>query len=559
MNNNNQYSTEQIEDKVSHFWELVASKYPKPENSEFKLPDRTWPDNDTKQAPIWCESGLRDGKQSIEFMSFQDSLEYFNILVNMWFKEIEVWFPSASNNDLMFVRHLIDNNLIPENVKIQVLVPARKDLIKKTREALEWAKNVILHLYLSTSTIQREVVLNKTPDEIIELGVQWVKWLKENFNDFEWNIFFQISPESFTWTEMDFAEEFSRETIKEWWDFGWNEVILNLPATVENSKPSTYADKIEYFVRVSEEIQAEVKLWIDIIISVHTHNDRGCAIAAAELALDAWARRVEWVLWWNGERTWNADLYTIAANLATRWISPNLDLSHLWVTSQRISEIINIPIHPRNPYTWDLVNTAFSWSHQDAIAKWLKEQKRREQAWDPVWNVPYLPFDPEDFWLEYTPIQISALSWSGWVNAILEWFWYTKIPKNMQKIIWQIIQWVVENKEEKLENEEVVKIFETHFVNMTWKIKSDNFDVEQGDTSWIIDEFSNHLKNENSIDFILKDYAEYSITSWSDSEALSYIVIEYDWKEYWWVWKDKDIVLSAKKWLISALNRATGE
>ena len=546
---------------VTSFWDIVNKKYTIPRNSNFKLPDRTWPDKDIEKAPIWCSSCLRDWNQSIKnTMSVEEKYEIFFYLVNIWFKEIEVWFPSASQADYDFVRKLIDENLIPLDVKIQVLVQSRKDLIEITRKSVEWAKNVIIHMYNSTSTNQREVVFKKTKDEIIDLAINWIWWIKDEFINFPWNITFQYSPESFTWTEMDFTEEISRNVIEEWWDYGWNDIILNLPATVENTTPDRYADKIEYFSRIVLEYQNRIKDNIWVILSVHTHNDRWTWVAATELALKAWADRVEGTLLWNWERTWNVDIITLWLNMATQGVNPELDFRKIWLIATRVSEIIEIPINPRHPYIWELVHTAFSWGHQDAIAKWLKDQKHREQQWDMHWEVPYLPIDPRDLSLNYLPIQINSQSWKWWVCSILWIYWY-KIPKEIEPCIWRVFQKITNKTKWTLSNDEIKNIFEENFINVGWNI-SYNFNISdliknsEINHVWLIDQLFINLQTEYNVSFEILNYQEIAIQSWSNSNAFSWFKIEFNKKIYYGFWIDKDINHSAVKWLISTLNIA---
>ena len=449
-----QYNKKNIEKNISNFSKMTREKYKVPDHFHFELKDRTWPGKKIETAPIWCEVGLRDWNQSIEKpMTVEQKLEYFNNLVNMWFKEIEVWFPSASQDDYNFVRLLIKQNLIPENVKIQILVPARKNLIEKTRESLEWAKNVIIHLYNSTSEVQRKVVFNKSKEEIINLAISWVKWIKESFSSFKWNIFFEYSPESFSWTEVKFAKEISKKVFEKWENFWNNPVILNLPATIENSTPDIYADKIEYFVREFS------KLNIKVLISIHAHNDRWTAVATTELAVKAGADRIEWVILWNWERTWNLDFITFAWNLMTQWVSTNLDFSNIWKVAQIFSKIIDIPIHPRHPYIWKFVNLAFSGSHQDAIKKCFDYCKGK--VWK--WINAYLPFDPTDLGLKYEPIKINSQSWKWWVAYILDSFYWIKLNREQQIKMWKLVQEKNNTINRLLKNEELFEIYKNNF------------------------------------------------------------------------------------------------
>ncbi|MDD3303234.1 MAG: 2-isopropylmalate synthase, partial [Candidatus Gracilibacteria bacterium] len=436
---------ESIEDRVKAFGELAKRHYKVPENANFKLPDRTWPDKDIEKAPIWCTVDLRDGNQSLRKpMTVEEKLEIFNMQVQMGFKEIEVGFPAASEPEYQFVRKLIEENLIPEGVKIQVLIQCKDELIEKTRKSLEGAKNVIIHIYNSTSTQQRETVFNKSKDEIINIAEEGVDLVKKYFADFTGNFQLEYSPESFTGTEIEYAEEICKKVFDRWNGFGGKDIIFNLPATVENSTPDRYADKIEYMSRALKTHVEATKSRIKAIISVHAHNDRGTGVAATELAIKAGADRVEGVIGVpNGERSGNIDIGTVALNMFSHGVDPELDLSNIGEISERISGIIKIPIHPRYPYAGELVHTAFSGSHQDAISKGLTKQEKRKATGDEVWDIPYLPINPEHIGLEYRPIQINSQSGKGGATFILNDIGY-KIPKEMQKSIGNKVQEVTD-------------------------------------------------------------------------------------------------------------------
>lgn len=561
MNTVNDYRS--IDERVKDFWELTKKHYQVPKNANFKLPDRTWPDKDIEKAPIWCSVDLRDWNQSLSKpMSVEEKIEIFNMQVQMWFKEIEVWFPAASEAEYNFVRKLIDENLIPDWVKIQVLIQCKDELIEKTRKSLEWAKNVIIHIYNSTSTQQRETVFNKSKEEIITIAEEWVDLVKKHFKDYKWNFQLEYSPESFTWTEVEYAEEICKRVIDRWDSFWWNDIIINLPATVENSWPDRYADKIEYMSRALKAHMINTKSKVKAIISVHAHNDRWTWIAATELAIKAWADRVEWVIWVpNWERSWNVDIWTLALNMFSHWVPPELDLSNIWEVSEKISEIIKIPIHPRYPYTWELVNTAFSWSHQDAISKWFVEQEKRKELWDEKWDVPYLPINPKHIWLEYTPIQINSQSWKWGATFILNNMWY-KIPKEMQKSIWQKVQEVTDKTNWTLTEQKIDDIFIQNFVNIDWPVKLNEFNFNKirkawkESKHWPIEELWNKISEKYKIEFNIIDYTQHARNSWSNADAISIFKIEYNWKIYFWYWVVRDFEVSALHWLISTINIA---
>ncbi|MFK7780532.1 MAG: 2-isopropylmalate synthase [Candidatus Gracilibacteria bacterium] len=553
---NNSVINENPDIGVQTFGELVTNKYEIPRNSKFKLPDRTWPDNDIEKAPIWCSSCLRDGNQSIyKPMSVKDKMEVFNYLVVIGFKEIEVGFPSGSQADFDFVRKLIDEELIPDDVKIQVLVASKSELIEKTRKSLEGAKNVIVHLYNSTSTNQREVVFKKSKSEIVELAINGIKKIKNEFNDFSGDLTFQYSPESFTGTEMEFAEEITREVINEWGDFGGNPMILNFPATVENSTPNNYADKIEYFKRVIEEYRDK----IGVILSIHTHNDRGSGVAATELALLAGADRVEGTLLGNGERTGNVDIITLGLNMATQGVDPKLNFADIGAIANRVSEIIGIPINKRHPYLGEFVHTAFSGGHQDAIVKGLKDQKKREASGNAKWEVPYLPIDPRDIGQVYEPIKINDQSGKGGVSYLLSELGYN-IPKKMEPHIGRLFQSITDEKQGTLQVEEIKKIFEQFFVNSEGFISYDDINSEKiffearNNNIGIIEEFSNQLSKKYGIDFKIIDYHQYALTEGRDSQAVTYFEISINGEICYGFGSDLDIHKSAIYGLISTLN-----
>jgi len=421
--------------------------------------------------------------------------DWFSIKFEMWYKEIEVWFPSADSNDYEFVRALIEHDLVPNNVTIQVLCQCREDLIEKTRKSLQWAKNVIVHIYNSTSEVQREIVFKHWEHENKEMALNWVKLVKKYFNDFSWSLRFQYSPESFTGTEMIYAADICNAVIDAW---GWQSIIINLPATVENCTPNVYADKVEY---MKDSILNTTKWEIEVIISLHTHRDRGTWEAAAEMWMLAWATRIEWCNLDFGERSWNANLVTLAMNLFSQWIPPNLDFSSLIRKLEELSKITNTPIWERQPYVWKWVHTAFSWSHQDAIRKWFQSQNSQ---WK--WENPYLPIDPKDTWMKYQAIVVNSQSWKWWAAYIIEEAWYI-IPKSMHSHIWLYIQRLSEEKWDALNNDEIV-------------------DEEWHKSMW---------QGKSAI-----TYAYSHIKIWND--------------EFYWIWVDSNIEKSYIKALVSALN-----
>lgn len=386
-----------------------------------ELPDRTWPSNGLKHAPRWCSVDLRDGNQAlIEPMSVDEKLRMYDLLLEVGFIEIEVGFPAASQPDFDFIRKIIDDGLVPDNITIQVLCQARKELIERTVEALDGTKNAIFHLYNSTSSLQRRVVFNMDRQEIVDLavaGTELVRDMTQHLNGTK--VEFEYSPESFTGTELDFALEISSAVCETWGASSDRKVIINLPSTVELATPNIYADQIEYFCRHFDYRDSSV-------VSLHTHNDRGTGIAATELALMAGAERVEGTLFGNGERTGNCDIVTVAMNLFSQGVDPQLDLSDMPRIRETVESINKLPVHPRHPYAGDLVFTAFSGSHQDAIRKGMSQVDRAR------WEVPYLPIDPEDVGSSYKEsVRINSQSGKGGVGFVLEEHYGIYLPREM--------------------------------------------------------------------------------------------------------------------------------
>lgn len=428
-----------------------------------EMRDRTWPNNTVTAAPDWCSVDLRDGNQALETpMGLDEKLAFFQFLVNMGFKEIEIGFPAASDTEYEFTRTLIENNLIPDDVTVQVLTQSRGHIIQKTFEALKGAKNAIVHLYNSTSTLQRDVVFRHSQKETIDLAVFGAKLIYENAQKYpETNFRFEYSPESFTGTEMDFAAEICNAVIDVWHPTPEQKVIINLPATVEMSTPNLYADQIEFMCRNLNQRE-------NVLVSLHAHNDRGTAVAATELGMLAGADRVEGTLFGNGERTGNADILTIAMNLFTQGIDPMLDFS-------RIDDIVTIyetstkmQVSPRHPYAGDLVYTAFSGSHQDAIRKGMEAMKQHPEHWE----VPYLPIDPVDVGRNYDPIiRINSQSGKGGVTFILEQYYSLHMPKAFQKDVGAVITRVSDEMQCELSPSKIYEIFSDQYVDIRTPLK----------------------------------------------------------------------------------------
>lgn len=541
------------------------------------LPDRTWPGKTITKAPVWCSVDLRDGNQAlIQPMNLEEKLEMFQMLVDVGFKEIELGFPSASQVEYDFTRILIERDLIPDDVVIQALTQSREHLIKKTFESLQGAKKAVVHLYNSTSTLQREVVFHMSRREIIDLGVQGAKVIADEAAKTETEIRYEYSPESFTGTELDFALEICEAVMAEWNPTPSHPVIINLPATVEMSTPNVYADQIEWFIR-------NLKNRDSAIISLHAHNDRGSAVAATELALMAGADRVEGTLFGNGERTGNVDIVTLALNMFTQGVDPRLDftdINHVIEVYERCTKLV---VHPRHPYAGELVYTAFSGSHQDAINKGMASSVRDEKK---VWAVPYLPIDPEDVGRTYeSVIRINSQSGKGGVAYIMDKEFGFKLPREMHSEFGAVIQEVSDEHGGELMSDVVYHTFEKEYLitEPCYKLKKFNVvkrhidkeenlssaEVEaviavhgkeekiQATGNGPLDAFCEALRQGLGLTFTLQAYHEHALTKGSSSSAVSYIMItDSDGREFWGAGVDTDIIVASIKSFLSAMNRA---
>ncbi|HEY9762071.1 MAG TPA: 2-isopropylmalate synthase, partial [Trichocoleus sp.] len=419
------------------------------------LSDRTWPNRTITQAPIWLSTDLRDGNQAlIEPMSVERKLRMFEMLVAIGFKEIEVAFPSASDTDFSFVRKLIEENRIPEDVTIQVLTQAREDLIRRTFESLRGAKKAIVHVYNATSPVFRRTVFRLDPPETIQLAVSaaiLIRDLAAAQPDTDWR--FQYSPETFTATELEFARDICNAVLDVWQPTPDRTAIINLPATVEVSTPNIFADQVEWMHR-------HLSYRDSVVLSVHTHNDRGCAIAAAELAQMAGADRVEGCLFGNGERTGNVDLVTLALNLYTQGVHPGLDFSQINEVARTVEDCTQLPIHPRHPYVGDLVFTAFSGSHQDAIRKGLAVQEP-----DALWEVPYLPIDPADVGRTYeSVVRVNSQSGKGGITFLLERDYNLSLPRRLQIEFSRVVQQAMDATGKEMTSADLWHLFEQEYL-----------------------------------------------------------------------------------------------
>ena len=534
------------------------------------LKNRRWPDQTITTAPIWCSVDLRDGNQALEIpMNLEQKLKLFHFLVKMGFKEIEVGFPAASETEFKFVRKLIEDNLIPEDVTIQVLTQAREHIIKRTFEALEGAKRAIVHLYNSTSVLQREVVFKKNKEEIKALAVEGTKIVKALADEREkGSIILEYSPESFTGTEVDYAVEICEAVMDVWQPTPEHKAIINLPATVEMSTPNIYADQIEYF-------GDHIKGRDSIIISVHTHNDRGTAVAASELAMLAGAERVEGTLFGNGERTGNADIITLGMNLFSQGIDPELDFSDANAIVEIYKENVRMDVSPRHPYVGDLVYTAFSGSHQDAIKKGMDRYKKEKPKY---WEVPYLPIDPADIGRSYDPIiRINSQSGKGGVSYILENEFGFRLPRSMQQEFSVIITNESDYKQEELSPQEIYDIFIREYTNIYSPVSLKKYNVTTEDDSITIsaiatidgteaklsgegngpiDALCNALTQYAPVSFKVVEYEEHSLEQGSNSRTVSYIKLQDEnGKSYFGAGIHSNINTSSIQALINAFNK----
>ncbi|SDA62469.1 2-isopropylmalate synthase [Lachnospiraceae bacterium G11] len=510
-------------------------------NPVVDYPQRQWPNKEIEKAPIWCSVDLRDGNQAlIDPMVVEEKIEFFQFLIKLGFKEIEIGFPAASQIEYDFLRQLVDRKLIPDDVCVQVLTQCREEQVERTFEAIEGCKQAIVHIYNSTSTLQRDVVFNMDKPEIIDIAIKGTKMVKERAAKFPGKIILEYSPESFTGTELDFALEICTAVQKEWGPTKENPMIINLPSTVETNTPNVYADEIEWMSNHFENRES-------IILSVHPHNDRGTGVASAELALLAGADRVEGTLFGNGERTGNVDVLNIAYNMFSQGINPELEIEHINDIIEIYERCVKIPIHPRHPYAGKLVFTAFSGSHQDAINKGVKAMKERGGD---IWQVPYLPIDPADIGREYEPIvRINSQSGKGGVAFVMDTYFGFKLPKGMHKEFANVIQKISEKqgevspdqimdafREEYLDKKEPIHFRklnvvdlggekETSFDTQVTVIYTDH-DVEKEFTAvgnGPVDAVKRGLKEALDVDIKILDYEEHALQSGSNSQAAAYI------------------------------------
>lgn len=544
-------------------------------NPVVKLPDREWPNKEIQKAPMWCSVDLRDGNQAlIDPMVVEEKIELFEFLVNLGFKEIEIGFPAASQIEFDFLRQLVARKLIPDDVSVQVLTQCREELIERTFESIEGCKQAVVHIYNSTSTLQRDVVFGMSQEEIIDIAAKGTKMVKERAAKFPGKIILEYSPESFTGTELDFALKICTAVCDTWGATKENPVILNLPSTVEMNTPNVYADQIEWMNK--HFINRD-----SIILSVHPHNDRGTGVAAAELALLAGADRVEGTLFGNGERTGNVDILTIAYNLFSQGIDPQLNIDRVNDIIEIYERCCKIPVHPRHPYAGKLVFTAFSGSHQDAINKGIKVMKDLNQEF---WQVPYLPIDPADIGREYEPIvRINSQSGKGGVAFVMDSYFGFKLPKGMHKEFANVIQKLSE-KQGEVSPEQIMEEFRTEYLNQKEpihfkKIKIDDLSDETTsdfDTRVSV-VFTDHgveksfkavgngpvdavlrgIRESIGININVLDYEEHALQSGSASQAAAYIhMLDEDGARVTYgVGVSSNITRASVRAIFSAINR----
>ena len=549
-----------------------ASKY-KPFNL-IELNDRTWPGRSIELSPQWCSVDLRDGNQAlIEPMGEERKLRMFKMLLEIGFKEIEVGFPSASQTDFDFVRKIIKENLVPNDVTIQALTQARPELIKRTFEALEGSKRAIVHVYNSTSTLQRRVVFKSDEKGIQKIATDGAKWVIDQsklYPETDWT--FEYSPESFTGTELPYAVDVCNAVNEIWNPTQKKKTIINLPATVEMSSPNIYADQIEWMCRNLENRE-------NITVSLHPHNDRGTAVAATELGVMAGADRIEGTLFGNGERTGNVDLVTLALNMLTQGVDPHLDFSNINSIMREAEYCNQLPVHPRHPYAGDLVFTAFSGSHQDAIKKGLSDIRNSNRE---TWEVPYLPIDPQDVGRSYEAvIRINSQSGKGGVAYLLEKDHGLSMPRRLQIEFSQVIQKIADESGKEISPSDVWDNFQTTYLNesgsyefvdhnINSKANKDGSQTDEieinlkvndeiisitGTGNGPIDAMVNSIKDYLKLDIKISDYHQHAISAGSDAKAVAYSELLLNGKSVWGVGIHQNTVIAGFESVISGLNR----
>ena len=552
---------------------LNIAKYKR--NPVVHYPEREWPDKEIEKAPIWCSVDLRDGNQAlVEPMVVEEKIEFFNMLVKLGFKEIEIGFPAASQIEYDFLRQLVERRLIPDDVRVQVLVQCREHLIKRTFEAIQGIKKVVVHIYNSTSTLQRDVVFHKNMEEIKQIAIEGTELVKKYAKDYDGDLMLEYSPESFTGTELEYAMEVCT-AVQDTWGEATPEkpIIFNLPSTVEMNTPNVYADQIEWMHKHFRNRES-------VILSVHPHNDRGTGVAATELALLAGADRVEGTLFGNGERTGNVDILNIGYNMFSQGIDPKLDIENVREIAEVYERCTKMTIDPRHPYAGKLVFTAFSGSHQDAINKGLQALHERNSQY---WEVPYLPIDPSDIGRQYEPIvRINSQSGKGGVAFVMDTFYGFKLPKGMHKEFADIIQKISEQQGE-VAPEQIMEEFRKNYLDKKEPIhfrKCQITDTESADGEFAtlakvtytdhgmektfegvgngpIDAVQRGLEEALGVQIKVLDYNEHALNSGSNAQAASYIhLMDQDsGKVTYGVGVSSNITRSSIRGIFSAVNR----
>ena len=540
-------------------------------------PEREWPNKEIQKAPIWCSVDLRDGNQAlVEPMVVEEKIEMFNMLVQMGFKEIEIGFPAASQIEFDFLRQLVERRLIPDDVTVQVLTQCRDHLLKRTFESIQGIPKAVVHIYNSTSTLQRDVVFHMDREEIKQIAIDGVDMVKKYMKDYDGKVILEYSPESFTGTEMDYALDICNAVQRAWGPTPDNKMIINLPSTVEMTTPNVFADQIEWMSKHLENRES-------IILSVHPHNDRGTGVAAAELAMLAGADRVEGTLFGNGERTGNVDILTLAYNMFSQGIDPELEIGDIKKIAEVYERCTKMHIDPRHPYAGKLVFTAFSGSHQDAINKGMHALMERKSE---IWQVPYLPIDPSDIGREYEPVvRINSQSGKGGVAFVMDSFFGFKLPRGMHKEFADVIQKIAE-KQGEVAPEQIMEEFRKEYLDRKEPYhfrKCKITDFESGDqfTTVAVVTYSDHgetkqfegvgngpidavkrgLEEELGISIKVLDYSEHALTSGSGAQAASYIHLmdQKTGKVTYGVGISSNITRASLRGIFSAVNRLFGD
>lgn len=540
-------------------------------------PEREWPNKEIEKAPIWCSVDLRDGNQAlVEPMVVEEKIEMFNMLVQMGFKEIEIGFPAASQIEFDFLRQLVERRLIPDDVTVQVLTQCRDHLLKRTFESIQGIPKAVVHIYNSTSTLQRDVVFHMDREEIKQIAIDGVDMVKKYMKDYDGKVILEYSPESFTGTEMDYALDICNAVQRAWGPTPDNKMIINLPSTVEMTTPNVFADQIEWMSKHLENRES-------IVLSVHPHNDRGTGVAAAELAMLAGADRVEGTLFGNGERTGNVDILTIAYNMFSQGIDPELEIGDIKKIAEVYERCTKMHIDPRHPYAGKLVFTAFSGSHQDAINKGMHALMERKSE---IWQVPYLPIDPSDIGREYEPVvRINSQSGKGGVAFVMDSFFGFKLPRGMHKEFADVIQKIAE-KQGEVAPEQIMEEFRKEYLDRKEPYhfrKCKITDFESGDqfTTVAVVTYSDHgetkqfegvgngpidavkrgLEEELGISIKVFDYSEHALTSGSGAQAASYIHLmdQKTGKVTYGVGISSNITRASLRGIFSAVNRLFGD